>query len=226
MKHATYDKLNIPTEVAIEVIPNFVDPTVFKPIEQKEKRKLGHCLGCTDKKVLVHVSNFREVKRVKDVIQIFDRVLKKVASHLILVGDGPDRTSAEALVRELKLTKDVSFLGKQDSTFEILQNSDLFVLPSQNESFGLAALEAMSCGLPIIATRAEGIPEVTKDRETGYLSDVGDIEDMAKNAVAILSDSELYKKLSKAGAARAHELFARDAVVDAYENYYFQVLGR
>jgi N-acetyl-alpha-D-glucosaminyl L-malate synthase BshA len=226
LKHATYDKLNIPTEVAIEVIPNFIDPTVYKPSTEKSKVKLDHCFGCADKKVLIHVSNFREVKRVKDVVQIFARVLKQVPCHLVLVGDGPDRMSVEALVRELKLNKDVSFLGKQDSTVEILQNSDLFILPSQNESFGLAALEAMSCGLPIIATKAEGIPEVTQDRETGYLSDVGDVDDMAKNAIAILTDSNLYQKLSKAGVVRAHTLFARNSVVDSYENFYYQVLGQ
>ena len=148
LKHATYDKLNVPTDSEIEIIPNFIDTSKYLPRKQAQCRDIRKALpGCTEnKKVMVHISNFRPVKRISDVVSVFNLVSQKVDSHLVLVGDGPERSKIERLVHEKGLSENVSFLGKQESIVEILQNGDLFLLPSKNESFGLAALEAQSCG--------------------------------------------------------------------------------
>ncbi|RMG39926.1 MAG: N-acetyl-alpha-D-glucosaminyl L-malate synthase BshA [Candidatus Dadabacteria bacterium] len=226
LKQATHDKLNVPTDCPIEVIPNFVDTSRYSPVEPQRKLELRRALGRCDQaeKLIIHVSNFRTVKRIQDVIRSFALVRKELQSHLVMVGDGPERCDAEALVRELGLEHDVCFLGKQESTVEVLQAGDLFLLPSENESFGLAALEAMSCGLPVVASRAEGIPEVVKDGETGLLADVGDIEGLAKNMISLLEDGERYKSMSEAARRLAVENYEMNAITARYEEYYRRVL--
>ena len=182
--------------------------------------------GAERPNLLCHVSNFRPVKRVPDVVQVFARVCKEIPARLILVGDGPERSAVEQLCRSLDVEQDVSFLGKQDSIAEIISSCDVFLLPSETESFGLAALEAMACCVPVVATRAGGIPEVVTDSETGYLSDVGDIETMTANVLRILGDSQLKAALGDAAHRRVVGSFAIREVVDRYEQYYFEVLER
>jgi len=227
LKNATYDKLNVPSSLPIEVIANFVDTELFKPVEQKAGKKLRECLGCKDEKpILLHTSNFRPVKRVEDVVRVFAKVKQEIPCHLILVGDGPSRSSAEALAHELGLGKEVCFLGKQELVHEILQSATIFLLPSKNESFGLAALEAMSCGVPVIAARTEGIPEVVTHGELGFLSEVGDVDDMARNCIRLLQDKALYQKISSEGRKVAVEKYGREKLISKYEDYYYQVLGK
>ncbi|MBX7139058.1 MAG: N-acetyl-alpha-D-glucosaminyl L-malate synthase BshA [Oligoflexia bacterium] len=226
LKHATYDKLNVPTDFPIEVIPNFVDTSVFKPIEGPSQKFLKHCAACKEKEpVLTHISNFRPVKRVEDVVRVFEIVQREIPCGLVFVGDGPTRYNAEALVRELGLEQRVCFLGKQESIAEVLQGSTVFLLPSKNESFGLAALEAMSCGVPVVASKAEGLPEVVLHGETGFLSEVGDVSDMAANVLRLLREPALYRKLSHAGRKLAVEKYEFEKLMTRYEEYYFQVLG-
>lgn len=227
LKHATYDKLNVSTRFPIEVIPNFVDVNVFKPAEGKKKRIPG-CdpkeIGCRG--VIVHTSNFRPVKRIQDVIQVFKRVNEQTPAHLLLIGDGPERSTAESLVRELKLADRVCFLGKLESFVEVLQQSDVFLLPSEHESFGLAALEAMSCGVPVVASKAGGIPEVIVSGECGFLSEVGDVDSMAADVVRILRDKELAQRLSKNARTRVEENFHHELMADRYEEYYRRILNQ
>ena len=227
LKNATYDKLNVSTDFPIEVIPNFVDVEKYKPRAPGAKRDFGQLMaGCSlNDKIITHVSNFRPVKRIQDVVKVFAEVRKQVTSHLVLVGDGPERSRIEDLVRELKLEQDVCFLGKQESFVEILQASDVFLLPSESESFGLAALEAMSCGVPVVASNAGGIPEVVIKNETGFLSDIGDIEGMSRQTVKLLTDDTLHKSMSDKSRARAMEEFDEDFVTKRYEDYYFQIMG-
>ena len=227
LKQATYDKLGVPTTKPIEVIANFVDTEKYKPVSNEAKLNFHRFIGGCPKegKMLVHVSNFRAVKRVEDVVKIFALVAKEVNAHLIMVGDGPHRRPAEDLAKELKVDDRVCFLGKHDSIAEIVQHSDLFFLPSKNESFELAALEALSCGVPVIASTAEGIPEVVQHGVTGYLSDVGDVESMAKNAIKLLSDEALYSKFSRAAREQVLQNFEHEALITRYENYYYRVMG-
>ncbi len=227
LKHATYDKLNVSTSVPIEVIPNFVDTEIFKPRLESDRRDLRPILSqCKpDHKVLIHVSNFRPVKRLPDVVKIFAKVNEKIPCHLVLVGDGPERSQIESMVRELKLSQRVCFLGKQENFIEILQTSDLFLLPSQNEGFGLAALEALSCGVPVIASNTEGIPEVVIDKKVGFLSAVGDVDEMAKNAIHLLSDQALYRQMSQDSRKLAEEQYNQSMIIDRYEEYCYRILG-
>lgn len=228
LKGATYDKLNIPSEVPIKVIPNFVNLDIFKPAPENESNPaiglLGGCPRESGTKIITHVSNFRPVKRIRDVIKTFNEIHKNIPSHLVLIGDGPERSSAEILTRELGIEKNVCFLGKQESFVPWLQHSDLFLLPSELESFGLAALEAMSCGVPIIASNAQGIPEVVIHGETGFLSEVGDWEDMALNALKILKNENLKKTLGEAARSRAVNDFSLDRIIKQYTDYYEEIL--
>lgn len=225
LKSATYDKLNVSTTVPIEVIPNFVDIERFAPLEGGDHPPLPELFKCGGTgKVLTHVSNFRPVKRLTDVVEVFARVKEKLHCHLVLIGDGPERSRTEDLVRERGLKDSVCFLGKQDSFVKVLQRTDLFVMPSENESFGLAALEALSCGVPVIASNAEGIPEVVRHGEVGFLSDVGDVDDMAQNALRLLQDQSLYQSFSKAARALVVENYAEKILIDHYERYYFEIL--
>ena len=204
----------------VRVIPNFVSVTDYHPPTDDSCRKRiapkGH-------KVLIHVSNFRPVKRVLDVVRVFAGVRKAMPATLVLVGDGPDREAAEREVDARGLRKDVRFLGKVESVGDVLRGGDLFVLPSATESFGLAALEAMACGVPVIASAAGGIPEVVQDGETGWLCPVGDVSRMAERAITTLQDTSLYERMRHNAAARALE-FSADRVVPRYEQLYEEVL--
>lgn len=212
---------NYSCETDIRVIPNFVDTDLFKPIESNEFRKV---LAPHGEKILVHTSNFRPVKRVPDTIKIFEKVQKEIPSKLILVGDGPDRSECERLCRQLDLHDKVKFLGKQDGLVEILSSSDLFLIPSQSESFGLAALEAMACGLPVISSSVGGLPELVRHNETGFIAEIGDVDRMAKYTLELLSNEKKYKLFSENSRQRAVNKFDTSKVVPLYEEYYEQIL--
>jgi L-malate glycosyltransferase len=215
LKNETYRHFDIKKE--IEVIPNFIDLDRFKR-SKKEHFKKAICPE--GEKVITHVSNFREVKRVPDVVEAFSKVLENgVTAKLLMVGDGPDRTRAEQKCRELKICNQVRFLGKQDQVEEVLSISDLFMIPSGSETFGLAALEAMSCSVPVVSSNIGGLPEVNIHGETGYLCELGDIECLGRCATKILKDEALHSKMAKAARKRA-EFFEMDKVVTVYEEYY------
>jgi N-acetyl-alpha-D-glucosaminyl L-malate synthase BshA len=228
LKMATYDKLNLSTDIPIDVIPNFVDTDLYRPLQPGEKRDpIPASIGCCkEAKILTHVSNFRPLKRIEDVVRIFNLVQMEMKAHLMLIGDGPERSKIERLVRDLGLEEKVCFLGKQETFVPILQASDLFLLPSETESFGLAALEAMSCGVPVIATNVHGIPEVVEHGRTGFLSDVGDVDEMAKHALELLRDDELYSRFSHAARQSVLDRFTLPKLVDRYEQYYSRILGK
>ena len=225
LRHATFDKLNVPTDVPIEVIPNFVDSERFRPRGEAEERGPSIAtIGGSDM-VLSHVSNFRPVKRIQDVVRVFEIVQRSVPSHLVLVGDGPERSRIEALVRELNLEQKVCFLGKQEDFVPVLQRSDLFLLPSESESFGLAALEALSCGVPVVGAKGHGLQEVVKHGETGFLADVGDVDAMAAFALRVLTDRELRERQSAAARRLVLEKFDQNVMTNAYQDYYYRILG-
>ncbi|UCH65192.1 MAG: N-acetyl-alpha-D-glucosaminyl L-malate synthase BshA [Ignavibacterium sp.] len=207
----------------IEVIPNFVDTELFKPNTENEFRKR---IAPEGEKVLVHTSNFRVVKRVPDTIKIFEKVRKIIPSKLILVGDGPDRSECERLCRELDLCDSVKFLGKQEGLVEILTSSDLFLIPSQSESFGLAALEAMACGLPVVSSSVGGLPELVKHNETGFIAEIGDVDRMAKYVVDLLNNEKKYNLFSRNSRKRAVDKFDKSKIVPIYESFYDEVLSK
>ncbi|MDX1617573.1 MAG: N-acetyl-alpha-D-glucosaminyl L-malate synthase BshA [Balneolaceae bacterium] len=218
LKEETYRRFDIKKE--IEVIPNFIDLDRFK---KSNKSHFKRAICPNDEKVIVHVSNFREVKRVPEVVSVFHKILQGgVEAKLLLVGDGPDRQKAERRCRDLDICGEVRFLGKQENVEEILSIADLFLIPSGSETFGLAALEAMSCSVPVISTNIGGLPEVNIHGETGYLCDLDDVECMADYGVKILSDGKLHKELSRNARKRA-ELFEMDKVVTQYEEYYKEI---
>jgi N-acetyl-alpha-D-glucosaminyl L-malate synthase BshA len=172
----------------------------------------------------VHTSNFRKVKRVEDVIKIFHNVRKKIKAKLLLVGDGPERNHIESLCRELDTGDDVRFLGKLEAVEEVLSVADLFLMPSEKESFGLAALEAMACEVPVISSNTGGLPELMVDGKTGFMSDVGDVEEMSKKALYILDDKNLPS--FKAHALKRAQEFDVENILPLYEKYYMEVLDR
>lgn len=202
---------------AIDVIHNFIDPDVYD--REKYPSLLRKQFG-PSKPILMHVSNFRTVKRVRDVIRVYAEVNREIPSALVMIGDGPDRPAAEEEARMLGVENSVSFLGKLDQIAPLLAAADLFLLPSQSESFGLSALEALASGVPVIGTNAGGLPEVIRDGETGVLCAVGDIPGMAAAALEILQDRKRWSEMSKLGAADARERFSRDAIVTKYESLY------
>ena len=210
------------TACNVEVIHNFVDPTVY---DRSAYPGVMAGLVGSDRKVLVHVSNFRPVKRVRDVFRVFARVREQIPSVLVMVGDGPDRVDAENEARTLGVARDVHFLGKIDVVAPLLAGADLFVLPSQSESFGLSALEALACGVPVVASRAGGLPEVVREGITGALCAVGDVEGMAQAAVHILGDADRWRTMSAASAADARARFSLDAVVSQYEDLYRRAIS-
>ena len=205
----------------IDVIRNFVDTEIYRPGKEPCHRAT---LAPEGEKIVMHVSNFRPVKRVVDTIEIFERVRRRVPSRLVLIGDGPDRPRAQERAEELNVDDDVVFLGKHASVDELLACADLFLLPSESESFGLAALEAMACGAPVVASRAGGIPEVVPDGEAGVLCDVGDVEGMGDAATRILSDDDLHARFAEAGRAHAVQRFGTSQVVPLYEALYRRVV--
>jgi N-acetyl-alpha-D-glucosaminyl L-malate synthase BshA len=212
---------NYAIEKDIQVIPNFVDTELYRP--QKDCAFREH-LAPEGEKIIVHTSNFRPVKRVPDTIRILDQVLKEVPSKLVLVGDGPDRSECERLCRELHLCDQVKFLGKQDGLVEILNAADLFLIPSQSESFGLAALEAMACGIPVVASSVGGLPELVRHNETGFIAEIGDINRMAKYCIDLLTNERKRILFSENSRKRAVELFDKSIIVPMYEDYYKKIL--
>ena len=211
---------NFGIEKDIEVIPNFVDTNKYKRNNASHIRSQW---APDHEKILVHTSNFRPVKRVQDVIRIFSEVRKKLPSKLILIGDGPDRSLCEMLCRELEIQENVKFLGKQAEIVDLLSAADLFLMPSQSESFGLSALEAMSCGVPVVSSSVGGLPELNIHNQTGFIAEIGDVERMARYAIDLLTNTVKHKSFSEAARARATE-FNQDKIVTLYENYYQKVL--
>jgi len=220
LREETYRSFRI--EKDIRVIPNFVDTQRFF---KSDKEHFKQMLAPNGERILVHVSNFRKVKRVEDVIRVFERLHASIPSKLLMIGDGPERQNAEELCRSLRICNDIRFLGKQDQVDEILSITDLFLLPSQYESFGLAALEAMACGVPVISTNTGGLPEINVHGKTGFLSDVGDVDDMAKHAVEILRDDERLRQF-KAAALEHARSFEKSRIIPMYEELYDEVLSR
>ena len=203
----------------VKVIPNFIDPKIYRPKEGPVTKCRDHFAPCGEK-VLAHISNFREVKRVVDVVKIFALVEKVLPCRLLLVGDGPEMARVEREVTRLGLESKVQFLGKQESVLEILQMVDVFILPSEKESFGLVALEAMACGVPVVASRVGGLPEVVQHGKTGYLAEVGDIQAMSEGVLKLLTNDLLYKAFSKQAVAWARETFPVERAVKSYEAVY------
>ncbi len=199
----------------IEVIPNFIDLSRFRK-HAKEHFRLAICPA--GEKLLVHTSNFRKVKRIGDVLQMFALLRKEIPAKLLLVGDGPERQKMEILSRELHLEHDVRFLGKLDAVEELLSVCDLFVMPSEKESFGLAALEAMACEVPVISSNTGGLPELVIQGKNGFMSDVGDVNDMAKNALFILREENL--PAFKAAALERAKEFDIQRILPLYEAFY------
>ncbi|MBN1302409.1 MAG: N-acetyl-alpha-D-glucosaminyl L-malate synthase BshA [Melioribacteraceae bacterium] len=207
----------------IKVIYNFVDTELFSPSKNELFR--SH-IAPNGEKVMIHTSNFRVVKRVSDAIRVLNEVKKELPAKLVLIGDGPDRSECERLARELNLQKDVLFLGKQDGLAELLNAADLFLMPSQSESFGLSALEAMSCGLPVVSSSVGGLPELIRHNETGYIAEIGDINRMAKYSVDLLSNDKKYKAFSENSRSRAVNEFDRNVIVPRYVDYYGEILNK
>jgi N-acetyl-alpha-D-glucosaminyl L-malate synthase BshA len=220
LRQQTCEQLKIKKE--IEVIYNFIDFSRFSRLNKEHFRK---AIAPEGEKILVHTSNFRKVKRIEDVILTFEIVQKQIPSKLLLVGDGPERPRLERMTRELGLYEHVRFLGKQDAVEEILAVADLFMIPSSNESFGLAALEAMACEVPVISSNAGGLPEVNIHGVTGCLADVGDYESMAGHALMLLQDEEMLKTYRRNALEQARK-FDISIILPQYEAYYKKVVDR
>lgn len=218
LKDQTYTNFQITSN--IEVIPNFVDLTRFRKAKKEHFKK---AIAPHGEKILIHTSNFRKVKRTQDVVLIFQKVHEQIPSKLLLVGDGPERQNLEILCRDLNLSEYVRFLGKQDPVEELLAVSDLFLMPSETESFGLAALEAMACQVPVIASNAGGIPEIMIQGVTGFMSDVGDVDDMSSRAISILIDDQLHNQF-KIQALEHAKKYDLEKVLPKYEAFYEKVL--
>lgn len=218
LKKSTYELF--PTHKDIQVIPNFIE-------DKWESYDMGPCqriqLAQEDEFILTHVSNFRKVKRISDVVEVFYEVQKQVPAKLMMVGDGPERRDAELLAKKLGISSKIIFFGNSHEVDRILRYSDLFLLPSETESFGLAALEAMACGVPVISSNTGGLPEVNVQGKTGFLSPIGDVQDMAKNALYILQDAARLKAF-KENALQHSKIFSIDTIVPMYERIYEQAL--
>lgn len=220
LRDETYKTFKI--EKSIEVIHNFVDVERFKrkPIDAFKK-----VIAPNGEKILLHASNFRKVKRVADVVKIFSEVLQEIPSKLLFVGDGPERGTAEYLSRQLGICDEIRFVGKQEQMEDILAIADLFLLTSEYESFGLAALEAMAAGVPVVSTNAGGLPEIMVDGVTGYMGDIGDVETMSDQAISILQNDETLERFKSASAEHAKK-FDIHNIVPVYEKLYDDVLSR
>ena len=221
LRQRTLEVFGVRNEV--RVIKNFVNCDVYKPDREKALAKL---YAPESEKLLIHLSNFRPVKRVLDCVRILAEVLRHTPAHLMMVGDGPERGPAEHLARDLGVERHVSFLGKQNHVERILPLAHALLLPSELESFGLAALEAMACGVPPVATCVGGVPELITDGVDGYLEGVGDVSAQAKRVVALLTDGELHDKVSRAARRTATDRFCTDRIIPLYERYYEEVCNR
>ena len=204
----------------IEVIPNFID---LRRFNKQRKDHFKKAIAPNNERLIVHASNFRAVKRVGDVVKVFAKVQQKIPSKLLLIGDGPERNSIEKECRESPACEHIRFLGKQDAVEEILSVSDLFILPSETESFGLAALEAMACQVPVISSNTGGIPELNVQGVTGFMSNVGDIDDMVKNAIYILEDDERLAQFKRNALEHAKKFDIKN-IMPMYEVLYKQVI--
>ncbi len=218
LKNDTHKYFRINKE--IKVIPNFVCLENYTSSKEFEKKAFAPA----GEKIMIHISNFRKVKRVEDVIRVFDKVRKHIPAKLILVGDGPERANIEKICRELNSCEDIISLGKLTNPEKVLEVADLFLLPSETESFGLAALEAMASKVPVISTNTGGIPEVNIHGFSGYTSNVGDVDDMVKNSLAILKDENNLKKF-KANAFEQAKKFSIEGILPMYEKLYEEVIG-
>lgn len=219
LRDETYKNFKI--EKDIEVIYNFVDIARFN---RKPVHAFKQVIAPNNERILLHASNFRKVKRVEDVVKVFEKLNRVIPSKLLFVGDGPERTYIERLCRESDSHQDIRFLGRQEQMEDILAITDLFVLPSEYESFGLVALEAMAAGVPVVSTNAGGLPEINIDGVTGFLSDVGNVEDMSKKIIALFADEEAFQQMKKNALKQARE-FDIDKIVPEYENLYQKVLA-
>jgi len=221
LRRQTLDVFGVRNEV--RVIQNFVNCDLYTPDPGKEQARFYAPEG---EKLLIHVSNFRPVKRVQDCVRILAEVLRHTPAHLVMVGDGPERGPAEHLARELGLERHVSFLGKLNHVERIIPQAHVLLMPSELESFGLVALEAMACGVPPVATRVGGVPELITDGVDGYLRPVGDIAAQAGRVVELLTDNVLHGRVSQAARRTATERFCTDRIIPQYERYYEEVCGR
>ncbi len=221
LRARTVDVFSVANE--IRVIRNFVNCDMYRPAREKRSENPYTPAG---EKVMMHLSNFRPVKRVMDCIRILETVRKDVGAHLLMVGDGPERGPAESLTHELGLDDHITFLGKQDHIERLLPLADVLLLPSDLESFGLAALEAMACGVPPVATRVGGVPELVTDGVDGYLETPGDVAAQSARVAAILSDEALHSRLAEAARAAAVAKFCSSRVIPLYERYYQEVCHR
>jgi N-acetyl-alpha-D-glucosaminyl L-malate synthase BshA len=221
LKNDTIRELGVTRD--IRVIPNFLDCAVNR---RRDVAPLRAQLAPAGRKVLIHVSNFRPVKRVKEVVEIFARVRAQVPARLLMVGDGPDLADASRLARTLAVAEDVQFLGEQDQVVPLLSAADVFLLPSAQESFGLAALEAMACEVPIVASRIGGLPELVEDGVSGFLHDLDDLAGMARSAVRLLTDEPLHRRAAEAARRAAQERYCDSKIVPLYEAYYGEILAR
>ncbi len=219
LKADTYKHFDVNKD--IKVIPNFIDLDRFS-LKVKDHFKLA--IAPNNERIVVHTSNFRKVKRTQDVVHIFEKIQKEIPSKLLMVGDGPERVYCEQLCRDLEICENVRFLGKQDAVEEILSVSDLFIMPSESESFGLAALEAMACKVPVITSNAGGLPELVINGVTGFMDNVGDIEAMAAHAIYILKDDQQLEAFKEGALSRAKE-FELSLILPVYEQYYMDVMA-
>lgn len=206
----------------IRIIHNFVDTRRYKPASPDSCNR--EHFAPRGEKILMHASNFRPVKRVTDTVRVFDQVRQNMPAKLLLIGEGSARPAVQQLVHELDLTRDVFFLGEQDYMENLVGCADLFLLPSEQESFGLAALEALACGVPVIGTSIGGLPEVVSDGETGFLLEVGDVEGMSRKAVELLGDPELHAAFGRRARERAVHCFDTELIVPRYESFYRELL--
>jgi N-acetyl-alpha-D-glucosaminyl L-malate synthase BshA len=221
LKADTYRELGVTCDV--RVIPNFVDVNTYT---RRPAPDLKAKFAPAGEKILIHISNFRPVKRAPSVIEVFARVRQRVRSRLLMVGDGPDLQGAVRLAAALGVAGDVDFLGEQDLLVPLLSLADVFVLPSVQESFGLAALEAMACSVPVVASRAGGLPEVVEDGVNGFLHPPQDLDGMAASTVRLLTDELLHRAMADAARAVARDRYTDDRIVPYYEDYYEEILAR
>jgi len=220
LKKDTFEFFDIEND--IKVIPNFIDLTRFS---LKPKDHFKKAIAPNGEKILIHTSNFRKVKRTEDVVRIFAKIREKIPSKLLMVGDGGERSACEQLCRDLGVAEDTRFLGKQDAIEEILSVSDLFLMPSQSESFGLAALEAMACKVPVISSNTGGLPELNIEGVTGFLADVGDVNSMSEKSIYLLEDDERLATFKENALTRAKE-FELSKILPLYESYYAEVIEK
>jgi N-acetyl-alpha-D-glucosaminyl L-malate synthase BshA len=222
LREATYAELGVVAD--IDVIPNFLDCTVHRRVDMRDLRR-RFAGDDPDTKIVVHVSNFRPVKRVEAVLGIFDRIRKAVPARLLLVGDGPDLGKAHKMARELGIAPLVQAVGAQEEVVPLLSVSDVFLLPSSQESFGLAALEAMACEVPVVASRVGGLPEVIEHGVSGFLHPLDALDEMAESAVLLLNDPARHREMARAASERVREHFCAERVVPMYENCYRELVG-